>query len=157
MAATQFQTTPRRAASAAAHLSHVGWGQATVLHCPQCAGTNVVFVPSRSDPRDKKCTCNGCAYRWKFKHPDSIAEEAEIAQAMQEVVAPAPPPSPLPVSLPSPVGSPSTRGQQPRTFSMASNPPPTPITSTSIDDVFAHLSRTHLATPGTPTGRARTA
>jgi hypothetical protein len=144
MAATEFQTPPRRNALAAAHLRQADWGQATVLQCPQCAGTNVVFVPSRADPRDKKCTCNGCAYRWKLKHPDSIAEAAEIAQAMQEVVAPGPPPSPLLFSLPSPIGSPS-------------NPRPAPITSTTIEDVYAHLCRTRLATPGTPTGRARTA
>ena len=54
------------------------WGQQTLLKCPKCNCIgNVTFLPSRSRPDDKKCTCGDCGYRWLFVKSDANANEAE--------------------------------------------------------------------------------
>lgn len=55
------------------------WGQQTVLKCPKCnCSEGVTFLPSRSRPKDKKCACGDCGYRWRFVNNDP--EEAEEAE-----------------------------------------------------------------------------
>ena len=47
-----------------------------LLKCPKCNCVgNVTFLPSKSAPENKKCTCADCGYRWLFVKSDANANE----------------------------------------------------------------------------------